>query len=125
MYASHLKELGFNFLKRMTFLKLKDFMKIPCKIPAPHRRMIMNAVLKMQTPESKAREKNIETPDSEDIVIAKRKKIACNSSACSTSTANTSAMKSNLEPRKLFDGETIIDDDEVEHSKGNQMQGKQ
>ena len=54
-----------------------------------------------------------------------RKKIACNSSACSTSTANTSAMKSNLEPRKLFDGETIIDNDEVQHSKGNQMQGKQ
>ena len=79
VYAPHLKELGFNFKKMMKFLKLKDFMKIPCKIPAPHRRMIMNAVLKMQTPESKAREKNIDTPDSEDIVIAKRKKIACHS----------------------------------------------
>jgi hypothetical protein len=46
VYAPHLKELGFNFKKMMKFLKLKDFMKIPCEIPAPHRRTIMNAVLK-------------------------------------------------------------------------------
>lgn len=77
VYAPHLKELGFNSRKMMKCLKLTDFVKTPCKIPAPHRRMIMNAVLKMQTPESKVREQKLDTPDSDEIVNAERKKIAC------------------------------------------------
>ena len=37
-------------------------------MPAPHRRMILNAVLKMQTPESKV-EQEIDTPDSDKPVV--------------------------------------------------------
>ena len=56
-------------------------------MPAPHRRMILNAVLKMQTPESKV-EQEIDTPDSDEPVVV-----------CVRMKGENSL---NLEPRKLF-----------------------
>ena len=50
IYASFLNDLGFNSLEMLKFLKLKDLKKMPCTMPASHRRMILNAVLKLQTP---------------------------------------------------------------------------
>ena len=95
VYAPHLMEMGFTSSKMMKFLKLKDLMKMPCNIPAPHRRMILNAVSKLQTPESKAKE-NVDTPDSDDHVISKKQKKE--NLCCGSSNATTS----NFEPRKLF-----------------------
>jgi hypothetical protein len=106
VYSQHLKELGFNSTNMIKFLKLKDLQKIPCTIPAPHRRMILSAVSKLQTPDSKSKGE-IETPDSEDDGVKRRKKESCANSSKST----------NLPPRKLFDA-TVPNEQ-------SQMPGKQ
>ena len=93
IYASFFSDLGFTSTKMLKFLKLKDLQKMPVTMPALHRRMILNAVLKMNTPESKIGQK-IDTPDSEETCESMRKK---------KRVENTS----NLEPRKLF-GEELV-----------------
>ena len=93
VYAEHLKELGFSSDKMIKFLKLKDLQKMPCAIPAPHRRMILDAVSKLQTPDSKNKG-DIETPDSEDDGIKRRRK---------ESVSSNNLTSNNLPPRKLFD----------------------
>ena len=75
------------------FLKLKDLQKMPCAIPAPHWRMILDAVSKLQTPDSKSKG-DIETPDSEDDGIKKGRK---------QSISSNNLTSKNLSPRKLFD----------------------
>ena len=64
-----------------------------CTIPAPHGRMILNAVSKLQTPESKNKG-DIETPDSEDDDVKRRRK---------ENVSSNDLMSKNLPPRKLFD----------------------
>ena len=91
-YAPFLKELGFTSVNMLKFLKMKDLLKMPCTLPAPHRRMILNAIVKLQSPETKVKAV-IESPDSEDVASKKKKK--------NNNTA--SDFSSNLEPRKLFD----------------------
>ena len=93
VYEDNLKELGFSSDKMIKFLKLKDLQKMQCAMPAPHRRMILNAVSKLQTPESKYKG-DIETPDSEDEGIKRRRK---------ESVSNNNFTSKNLSPRKLFD----------------------
>ena len=73
VYADNLKQLGFCSVKMIKFLKLKDLQKMQCTIPAPHRRMILNAFSKLQTPESKNKG-DIETADSEDDGVKRRRK---------------------------------------------------
>ncbi len=77
VYSQHLKELRFSSTNMIKFLKLKDFQKIP------------NYKL---TPDSKSKGE-IETPDSEDDGVKRRKNKSCANSSKST----------NLPPRKLFD----------------------
>ena len=74
VYASFFSDLGFSSVKMLRFLKLKDLQKMPVTMPAPHRRTILNAVLKMQTPESKVEQK-IDTPDSEETCGSMRKRM--------------------------------------------------
>ena len=88
VYASFFSDLGFTSVKMLKFLKLKDLQKMPVTMPAPHRRMILNAVLKMQTPESKVEQK-IDTPDSEETCGSMHKRMKGENTL-------------NLEPRKLF-----------------------
>ena len=92
VYADNLKQLGFCSVKMIKFLKLKDLQKMQCTIPAPHRRMILNAVSKLQTPESKNKG-DIETPDSEDDGVKRRRK---------ENVSSNDLMSKNLPPRKLF-----------------------
>ena len=54
----------------LRFLKLKDLQDIACVVPTAHRRMIQNAVAKMQPPESKL---VIESPYSDDKPKKKQK----------------------------------------------------
>ena len=96
VYADNLKQLGFCSVKMIKFLKLKDLQKMQCTIPAPHRRMILNAVSKLQTPESKNKG-DIETPDSEDDGVKRRRK---------ENVSSNDLMSKNLPPRKLFDTKT-------------------
>ena len=93
VYADNLKQLGFCSVKMIKFLKLKDLQKMQCTIPAPHGRMILNAVSKLQTPESKNKA-DIETPDSEDDDVKRRRK---------ENVSSNDLMSKNLPPRKLFD----------------------
>ena len=74
IYASFFSDLGFTPIKMLKFLKLKDLQKMPVTMPAPRRRVILNAVLKMQTPESKVEQK-IDTPDSEETCGSMRKRM--------------------------------------------------
>lgn len=90
-YAPFLKELGFTSVNMLRFLKMKDLLKMPCILPAPHRRMILNAIVKLQSPETRVKVE-IESPDSENMVSKKKK----------TDDNNSSDRASNLEPRKLF-----------------------
>ena len=93
IYASFFSDLGFTSINMLKFLKLKDLQKMPVTMPAPHRRMILNAVLKMNTPESKVEQK-IDTPDSGETYESMRKK-------------KRGENTSNLEPRKLFNEELV------------------
>ena len=63
-YAKPLRDLGFTTTSMLKFLKLKDLQSIPMIIPAPHRRMILNAVSKLQSPSS--RKLMIDSPNVED-----------------------------------------------------------
>ena len=45
-YAPFLKELGFTSVNMLRFLKMKDLLKMPCTLSAPHRRMVLNAIVK-------------------------------------------------------------------------------
>ena len=108
VYADNLKQLGFCSVKMIKLLKLKDLQKMQCTIPAPHRRMILNAVSKLQTPESKNKG-DIETPDSEDDGVKRRRK---------ENVSSNDLMSKNLPPRKLFD--TTVPKEQSKMS-GNQM----
>ena len=52
-YAKSLRDQGFTSTNMLKFLKLKDLQNIPFVVPAPHRRMILSAVAKLQSPGSK------------------------------------------------------------------------
>lgn len=91
-YAPYLRELGFTSNTMLKFLKLKDLEDIACIVPTAHRRMILNAVAKIQSPESKLL---IESPCSED---KPKKKIKTDENVSNTS-------ESSLEPKKLFSEE--------------------
>jgi hypothetical protein len=63
-YAPYLRKMGFTSNTMLTFLKLKDLQGIECIVPTVHRRMLLNAVAKLQSPESKLA---IESPRSDDM----------------------------------------------------------
>ena len=52
-YAKSLRDQGFTSTNMLKFLNLKDLQDIPFVVPAPHRRMILNVVAKLQLPGSK------------------------------------------------------------------------
>ena len=51
-YAPYLRKMGFTSNTMLRFLKLKDLQGIECIVPTAHRRMLLNAVAKLQSPES-------------------------------------------------------------------------
>lgn len=97
-YATSLRDLGFTSANMLRFLKLKDLENIPCAIPAPHRRMILSAVAKLQSPESKACQ--IESPSSEELIRKRRKTAKENLTTAGIASCETST--SSFEPRTLF-----------------------
>ena len=76
IYAKPLRDLGFTTTNMIKFLKLKDLQSMPCSIPAPHRRMTLNEVLKLQSPNS--RKSQIDSPNIEEETKG-NKKIKLNS----------------------------------------------
>lgn len=62
-YAKPLEDLGFSTTNLLKFLKLKDLQSLSCDLPAPHRRILLNAVEKLQSPGTKS--SKIESPNVE------------------------------------------------------------
>ena len=52
-YASFFRVLGFTSGGTIKFLKEKDFISLGVEVPTGHRRLILNAVEKLQTPLTK------------------------------------------------------------------------
>ena len=89
-YAPYLRKMGFTSNTMLRFLKLKDLQDIACVVPMAHRQMILNAVAKMQSPESKLA---IESPCCDN-------KPFCD--IPENATGESSSRSGTLEPKKLF-----------------------
>ena len=95
-YAKPLRDLGFSTTNLLKFLKLKDLQSLPCGIPAPHRRIILNAVEKLQSPGTKISQ--IESPNVEHGETLENKKRR-------VELKEDRGMPSAFEPRTLFPDE--------------------
>ena len=98
-YAPYLRKMGFTSNTMLRFLKLKDLQDIACVVPTAHRRMILNAVAKMQSPESKLA---IESPCSDDKPKKKQKTDENFCDIPENATGESSSRSGSLEPKKLF-----------------------
>ena len=83
------------------FLKLKDLQGIECIVPTAHRRMLLNAVAKLQSPESKLA---IESPRSDDMPKKKQK---TDGNVCD-SPENATGDSSAVQPFRNFRTEEIV-----------------
>ena len=61
-YASFFRVLGFTSSRTIKFLKENDFISLGVEVPTGHRRLILNAVEKLQTPVTK-KMLSIESPE--------------------------------------------------------------
>ena len=99
-YAPYLRKMGFTSNTMLRFLKLKDLQGIECIVPTAHRRMLLNAVAKLQSPESKLA---IESPRSDDMPKKKQKTDGNVCDSPENATGDSSISRSGtLEPKKLF-----------------------
>ena len=102
-YAKSLRDQGFTSTNMLKFLKLKDLQNIPFVVPAPHRRMILSAVAKLQSPGSKFQ---IESPLSTtvDDTCKKRK---TDGGASAEYKIETSEKQGTFAPKTLFSDGTL------------------
>ncbi len=84
----------------LRFLKLKDLHRIECIVPTAYRRMLLNAVAKLQSPESKLA---IESPRSDDMPKKKTKdRQKCLRQPRKCHRRQFHQPSGTLEPKKLF-----------------------
>ena len=107
-YAKSLRDQGFTSTNMLKFLKLKDLQNIPFVVPAPHRRMILSAVAKLQSPGSKFQ---IESPQSTTVDTHACKKRKTDGETSTEYKIETSEKQSTFAPKTLFSDGTL--------SKGN------
>ena len=107
-YAKSLRDQGFTSTNMLKFLKLKDIQNIPFVVPAPHQRMILSAVGKLQSPGSKFQ---IESPLSATVDTDMCKKRKTDWETSTEYKIETSEKQSKFAPKSLFSDGTV--------SKGN------
>ena len=98
-YAKSLRDQGFTSTNMLKFLKLKDLQNIPFAVPAPHRRMILNAGAKLQSPGSKLQ---IESPPSTMVENDRCKKRKTDGETSTEYKIETLEKQNNLAPKSLF-----------------------